>query len=231
MLAITRPQKGCSSNRHRIDARRRRSGGDPDERSRERPGARQFSGIRALEILTIEFRVAKGQLAPVDVRLQFSSPAKTLARQRAMHADEILRGRDVVVDERHPIRQRVRRAGCLRPDREMMQEQIVRVARIHQLAVVARHVFQAPIRGLDENVRFDIRPVSARVEHRGLRGRWHRRTRAWPAPDGRPAGVSGSSRRPEGDCSAIARDTDRADDVGSMAMARTGAVVASGQRL
>ena len=143
------------------------------------------------EILAVELRVAQRQLAAVDVRVQLAPAAEALARQRAVHADEILRRRDVVVDERHPIGQRVRRSRRLRADREMVQQQVVRMAGVDQLAVVAGQRFEPRIGRLDEDVRLDSRPRAARAGCRALRGRSRRRSRAWPAPDGRP----GASRR------------------------------------
>ena len=89
---------------------------------------RQHRGPRKaerLEILAVELGVAERQIAAVGVGLQLAAAAKALARQRAVHADEILRRRDVVVDERHPIGQRERRPRRLRAEREMMEQQIV----------------------------------------------------------------------------------------------------------
>ena len=51
------------------------------------------------------------------------SGKETLARQHAMDADEVLRRRDVVVDERHPIGQCIGDTRGLRSDREVMEQQ------------------------------------------------------------------------------------------------------------
>ena len=51
---------------------------------------------------------------------------------------KILRRRDVVVDERHPVRQRERRPRRLRAEREMVEQQVVGMADVDELPVVAR---------------------------------------------------------------------------------------------
>src|SRR5262245_32020874 len=57
-----------------------------------------------LEILTVEFRIAEGEIAAFDVGVNLAPAAEALARQRAMYGREVLGRRDVVVNERHPIR-------------------------------------------------------------------------------------------------------------------------------
>ena len=68
-----------------------------------------------LEILAIELRVAHRQVAAIRVGAELAPAAETLARQRPVDPDEIFGRRNVVVDERHPIGQRVRGPGGLRP--------------------------------------------------------------------------------------------------------------------
>ncbi len=125
---------------------------------------RQHRGSREsqrLEILPIEFRVAHRQVAAIRVRLQFPPASKRLPGQPAVDSDEVLRRGDVVVDERHPIRQGVGGARGLRPERKMMEQQVVAMAEVHELAVVACLRLEPVIRGLDEDFRF----VSGGTKH------------------------------------------------------------------
>src|SRR6184192_2638021 len=50
---------------------------------------------------------------------------------------------------RHPVGQRERRARCLRSERKVVDQQVVAIARVDELAVVARQRFEAVIRGFD----------------------------------------------------------------------------------
>ncbi len=80
---------------------------------------RQDCGARKperFEILTIELGIAQGEIAAVRVRAKLAAAAKTLPRQRAVYADEILGRRDVVIDERHPVGQAKRRSRRLRAE-------------------------------------------------------------------------------------------------------------------
>ena len=118
---------GCWSTRRRTRAatqpvRRRRSRCEKSGTTGSTAGARKSE---RLEVLPVELRVAEREVAAVGVGAQLAAAAKALPRQRAVHADEILRRRDVVVDERHPIGQRERRARRLRAEREMMEQQVV----------------------------------------------------------------------------------------------------------
>ena len=114
-----------------------------------------------LEILAVELGVAHRQVAAVGVGLQLAAAAERLPRQGAVDADEVLGRRDVVVDQRHSIRQRVRRPRRLRPEREVVQQQVVAAAEVDQLAVVARLRLEPVIRRLDENLRL----VAGGAEH------------------------------------------------------------------
>ena len=109
----------------------------------------------------IELGVAEREVAAVGVGVQLAAAAKALPRQRAVDADEIFRRRDVVVDERHPIGQRVRRARRLRAEREMMEQQVVGMAGVDELAVVARQRLEPAVGGLDE----DVRLVAGAAQH------------------------------------------------------------------
>ena len=125
---------------------------------------RQHAGAREaerLEILAVELRVAEREIAAVGVGAQLAPAAEALPRQRAMHADEVLRRRDVVIDERHPIGQRERGPRRLRADREMMEQQVVGMAGVDQLAVVARQRLEPRVGGLDE----DLRLVAGAAQH------------------------------------------------------------------
>ena len=110
-----------------VELARRRTGSARVE-VREVGHDRQHRGPREaerLEILPVELGVAERQIAAIGVRPQLAPSAEALARERPVHADEILRRRDVVVDERHPIGQRERGARRLGAEREMMEQQVV----------------------------------------------------------------------------------------------------------
>ena len=139
------------------------------------------------EVLPVELRIAQRQIAAVDVGLQLAAAAEALPRERAVDADEVLRRRDVVVDERHPIGQRERRARRLRADREVVEQQVVGMAGVDQLAIVARQRLEPAVGRLDEDVRLVAGRRAARAGCRAPRGRSRRRSRASRAPDEPPA--------------------------------------------
>ena len=70
-----------------------------------------------------------------------------------MDVDEVLGRRDVVVDEHHPIGQRVGHARRARSDRKMMDQDVVGMAGVGQVAVVHGQVFETRVGGLNENLR------------------------------------------------------------------------------
>ena len=153
LLAITRPTKRMfvhsSSNWLATKPL-----GAPIE-VREARNDRQHGGAgksERLEILPVELRIAQREIAAIDVGLELAPSAETLARERAMDADEIFGRRDVVIDERHPIGQRKRGTRCLGPEREMVQQQVVGMARVDELAVIARQRLEPAVGRLDENL-------------------------------------------------------------------------------
>ena len=116
---------------------------------------RQHGGpwkAKLLEILPVEFRIAQRQVAPIHVRPQLPPTAETLPRKRPVDADEVLRRRDVVIDERHPIGQRECGPRRLGAERKVMEQQVVGMAEVDQLAVVASLRFEAMVCGLDEDL-------------------------------------------------------------------------------
>ena len=116
----------------------------------------QDAGLREakrLELLPVELRVAEREIAAVDVRLQLAASLPAQLHELLVNADEVLGRRDVVVDQRHPVRQRVGDAAGPRPDREVVDQQVVGMAGIHQIAVVVREVLEARVRRLDEDLR------------------------------------------------------------------------------
>ena len=172
-----------SSSNSRGDAAgsARRSRCEKSGHDRQHAGARE---AERLELLAVELRVAERQVAAVGVGAQLAAAAEALARQRPVDADEVLRRRDVVVDERHPVGQRERRARRLRAEREMVEQQVVGMAGVDQLAVVARQRLEPAVGGLDEDLRLVAGARAARAGCRAPRGRSRRRSRAWRAPDG-----------------------------------------------
>ena len=182
---------GCSSSRRRTG--RRRTGSARRSRCEKSGHDRQHGGARKaerLEILAVELRVAEREIAAVDVGAQLAPAAEALPRQRPVDADEVLGRRDVVIDERHPIGQRERRPRRLRSDRKVVEQQVVGMAGVDQLAVVARQRLEPRDRPSRRRCPIRSRPRAARAGCRAPRGRWRRRSRASPAPDGRPDGAA-----------------------------------------
>ena len=70
------------------------------------------------------------------VEAQLAAAQETLLHEQRVHVDEVLGRRDVVVDEHHPIGQRVGHTRRARPDREVMDQDVVGMARVRQIAVV-----------------------------------------------------------------------------------------------
>ena len=60
-----------------------------------------------LEFLSVEFGVAKSQVAPWRVGSEFAPTAVTEAYEIFMYADEVLWWGDVVIDEYHPVWKRI----------------------------------------------------------------------------------------------------------------------------
>ena len=118
---------GCSSSRRRTpssDARVRRA--RRDARSPARPAARRRREAERFELLPVELGVAERQIAARSVRQQLAPAVVALPHELIVDAEEILRRRDVVVDEHHPARQRERRARGARSQREVVDQQVVR---------------------------------------------------------------------------------------------------------
>ena len=110
------------------------------------------SETERLELLAIEFRITERELGARDVGHQLAAAVVTELHQVVVHAEEVLRRRDVVVNEDHPARQCVcgsRRAGA---DREMMDEDVLGTDLADHLAVVQREIFESRIGGFDENL-------------------------------------------------------------------------------
>jgi hypothetical protein len=84
-----------------------------------------------------------------------------LPGKRLVHADEILGRRDVVVDQRHPIRERKCSPRSFGTQRKVVEQQLVRSAEVHQLAVVSSLRLEAIVCSLDE----DLRVVSMGPQH------------------------------------------------------------------
>ena len=89
--------------------------------------------------------------------LELAAALEALLDELLVHVDEELRRRDVVIDENLAIGKRVGDARCARADREMMDQDVRRVALLDQVAVVAGLIFEAGIGGLNENVGLESR--------------------------------------------------------------------------
>ena len=111
-------------------------------------------GIEAqrFELLAVELGVAERQIDARRVDAELAAPLEALLDELLVHVDEELGRRDVVVDENLPIGKRVGDARGARADREMMNQDVRRVALLDQVAIVPRQVFEARIGRLDEDV-------------------------------------------------------------------------------
>ena len=138
----------------------------------------------------VVFGVAERDIGALDVRRQLPPSSKALLDEIAVHADEVVRGRDVVVHERHASRERVRRSRGAGADGEVMDEDILRRDRADHLAVVDRAVLERGGRPFRRRSPIRIRRCAAHAARRGPRGRSRRRSPAWRAPDGRAGGHS-----------------------------------------
>ena len=118
-----------------------------DDRQHGRPWK-----AKRVQVLPVELGVAERQIAALAVRAELPASTKTLPRELPIDADEVFGRRDVVVDERHPIGQRERRPGGLRPEREVVKQQIVRMAVVNQFAIVARQWFEARVGRFDKDL-------------------------------------------------------------------------------
>ena len=112
------------------------------------------------EFLAVELGIAKRQIDAGRVDAELAAPLEALLDELLVHVDEELRWRDVVIDENLPIGQRVGDAGCARADREVMDQDVRRIARLDQVAVVARLIFEPGIGRLHEDV--GLEPGSAK---------------------------------------------------------------------
>ena len=56
-----------------------------------------------LQFLAVELGIAQGQVAAVDIRAQLSSAAVALPHEILVDPDEVLRRRNVVIDEHHAV--------------------------------------------------------------------------------------------------------------------------------
>ena len=116
---------------------------------------RQDGGVaeaEPFELRAVVLRVAQGQLDPRRVGAELAAPEIAQLDEQRMHVDEELGRRDVVVDERHPVGQREGHPRRARANREVMDQQVVGMAGVGQIAVVEREVLEPAIGGLDENL-------------------------------------------------------------------------------
>ena len=122
----------------------------------DREHARRIEPER-FELLAIELGIAQREIDAGRVDAELAATLEALFDELLVHVDEELGRRDVVVHENLAIRQRVRDARCARPDREVMNQDVRRVALLDEVAVVARLIFEAGIGRLNENVRLEPR--------------------------------------------------------------------------
>ena len=165
---------------------------------------RQHAGRREAERpasscrLNSESPSASSQRA--DVGGQLAAAVEAQLDELLVHAEEVLRRRDVVVHEHHPARQRVRGAGRARADREVMDQQVVGPTRADHVAIVASSDPRAADRRSRRRSPTRSRRPAARAGCRAPRGRWRRRSpsvaRTWWTLACRSRGSRAGLRRP-----------------------------------
>ena len=117
---------------------------------------RQHAGLwkaGRFELLAVELRVAQRQIAARGIEAELTPAEEAQLHEQRMHVHEVVGWRDVVIDQHHPIGQRVGDARCARSDREVMDQDVVGMAGLGQFAVVDREILEARIGGLDEDLR------------------------------------------------------------------------------
>ena len=133
-----------------------------DARSPGPPGGRRCAGSRVASSswrLYSESPSARSQR--VGVERQLAPAAEAELHELLVDVDEVLGRRDVVVDEHHPIGQRVGHPRRARSDREMVNQDVVGMARIRQVAIIQRQILEPRVSGLDE----DLRLVAGTAQH------------------------------------------------------------------
>ena len=113
------------------------------------------------ELLAVVFRIAQREVTARPIERELAPAPEAEAYQLLVDVDEILRRRDVVIDEHHPIGQGVSHSRRARSDRKMVNQDVVGMAGVCQVAIVRGQVFEPGIRGLDE----DLRLVSGIAQH------------------------------------------------------------------
>ena len=171
---------------------------------------RQDAGPRKAKrgkLLPIELGIAEREIAAADVGAQLAAALPAQLDELVVDADEILGRRDVVVDERHPIGQRIGDPRGARSNREVMEQQVVGTARVQQIAIVVGQILEPRVGRLDEDLRIvagraqdaldaehlvpDGVAVAERRQHLVDGTKAHRRT----APGGTPASTSAAAGR------------------------------------
>src|SRR5262245_46251555 len=105
---------------------------------REVRNDRQYAGVRKaerFEFLAVVLRVAECQIAAVGVETELATTEITELDEQRVHVDEVFRWSDVVIDQHHPIWQRVGNARCARTDRKMVNQDVVGMTGGRQLPV------------------------------------------------------------------------------------------------
>jgi hypothetical protein len=118
------------------------------------PGGREADRI---ELLAVVFGIAEREIATLPIKAQLAASEIAQPGEHLVDADEKLGRRDVVIDEHHAIRERVRQPRRSRTDREVVDQDVVGSADVDELAIVARQGLHDPIRRLDEDVRAEPR--------------------------------------------------------------------------
>ncbi len=136
------------------------------------------------ELLAIELGVAKRQVDARRVDAELAATLEALLDELLVHVDEELGRRDVVVDENLAIGKRVGDARRARADREVMNQDVRRVALLRSGRGSRASGLRGAGRRSERRCRTRIRRREARAGCRALRGRWHRRSRGLRGPGG-----------------------------------------------
>ena len=91
----------------------------PVDQDRQHPGPRE---PRRRELLPVELRDPEGELGHVPEPRELPASAPAAVGHARVDPDEVLRRRDVVVDDGAPVPQAREEAGDLRPDREVEED-------------------------------------------------------------------------------------------------------------
>ena len=117
----------------------------------DRQHARRLEA-ECVQFLAVELGISEREIDPRGVDAELTPALETLLCQLLVDIHEKLGRSDVVVDENLTVGDGVSHAGSTGSDREMMDQNVGRVAGLKQIAIVLRHVLEAVVGRLDEDL-------------------------------------------------------------------------------